>query len=116
MARKDNVTVELPGLPPRRGRPATGKAKSGAERQRAYRKKLREAQVSGVQISPGSGWRSEKEYEELRRMMNFSRNSMFKMEQNILAYQKEIALLVEERRKLFAEVERLQAELARRGK
>lgn len=39
--RKDNLTVELPGLPGRPGRPPTGKAKSGADRQAAYRAKKR---------------------------------------------------------------------------
>lgn len=34
--RKDDVTGELPGVPARRGRPPTGKAKDGAARQRAY--------------------------------------------------------------------------------
>lgn len=39
MARKDDVTTELPGVPKRPGRPSTGKAKSGAERMAAYRAK-----------------------------------------------------------------------------
>jgi hypothetical protein len=37
MMRKDDVTGELPGVPMRRGRPKTGKAKDGAARQAAYR-------------------------------------------------------------------------------
>lgn len=40
--RKDDVTMELPGVPKPRGRRSTGKALSGAERQRAYRAKLAE--------------------------------------------------------------------------
>jgi len=34
---KDVMTMELPGVSRRRGRPATGKAKTGAQRQRAFR-------------------------------------------------------------------------------
>lgn len=46
MARKakataDAYTLGLPGIPARRGRPPTGKAQSGADRQRAYRARLR---------------------------------------------------------------------------
>lgn len=42
MARKDNgLTLELPGIARRRGRPSTGKALSGAQRQKAYRARLR---------------------------------------------------------------------------
>ena len=37
MARRDDLTMELPGVVRRRGRPATGKAKSGAERTRKWR-------------------------------------------------------------------------------
>lgn len=37
--RKDDRTAELPGVPRRRGRPATGKAMSGAARQAAYRER-----------------------------------------------------------------------------
>ena len=43
MARKDDVTLELPGIARRRGRPATGKALSGKQRQASYREKLRES-------------------------------------------------------------------------
>jgi len=40
MARKDNgLTMELPGVPKRRGRPSTGKAMSNAERQKAFRQR-----------------------------------------------------------------------------
>lgn len=41
--RKDDITAELPGVPKRPGRPPTGKALSGADRQREYRARLREA-------------------------------------------------------------------------
>jgi phage-related tail fiber protein len=37
---KDAVTLELPGVPKRRGRPPTGKAQSGASRMAAYRARL----------------------------------------------------------------------------
>lgn len=40
MAKLDNQTSELPGLPPlpkKRGRPATGKAKTAAQRMREFR-------------------------------------------------------------------------------
>lgn len=37
MARKDDLTAELPGVPRRRGRPPGAKAKSGSERMREYR-------------------------------------------------------------------------------
>lgn len=40
MARKDDVTAELPGVPKRRGRPSTGKAMTGAERMAEYRARL----------------------------------------------------------------------------
>lgn len=39
--RKDDRTAELPGVPKRRGRPPTGKAKSGSDRQREYRERQR---------------------------------------------------------------------------
>lgn len=38
--RKDDVTMELPGVVKRRGRPPTGKAMSAAERQAARRARL----------------------------------------------------------------------------
>lgn len=38
--RKDDVTAELPGVPKRRGRPATGTAMTAAERQKKRREKL----------------------------------------------------------------------------
>lgn len=42
MATKDNgLTLELPGIARRRGRPSTGKAKTGAQRTREYRARLR---------------------------------------------------------------------------
>lgn len=37
MARRDSLTMELPGLKRRVGRPATGKAKTNAQRQAAHR-------------------------------------------------------------------------------
>lgn len=37
--KKDNITGELPELPKKRGRPATGKAKTAAERQAEFRAK-----------------------------------------------------------------------------
>lgn len=40
MARKDDITAELPGVPKRRGRPPTGQALSSAERQKRRREKL----------------------------------------------------------------------------
>jgi len=39
MARRDAQTMELPGIPKRRGRPATGKAKTAAQRMREYRRR-----------------------------------------------------------------------------
>lgn len=42
MARKDNgQTLELPGIARRRGRPSTGKAKTGKQRTAEYRARLR---------------------------------------------------------------------------
>jgi len=40
MARRDNLTMELPGIKKRPGRPATGKAKTGAQRMREYRARV----------------------------------------------------------------------------
>lgn len=37
--KKDNNTAELPGIPKKRGRPPTGKAKTTAERQAEFRTK-----------------------------------------------------------------------------
>lgn len=37
--KKDNDTAELQGIPKKRGRPATGKAKTTAERQAEFRAK-----------------------------------------------------------------------------
>lgn len=39
--KKNNNTAELPGIPKKRGRPATGKAKTSAERQAEFRSKKR---------------------------------------------------------------------------
>jgi len=41
MARKDDVTMELPGVGKRRGRPPTGNASTPAERMRALRAKAK---------------------------------------------------------------------------
>lgn len=45
MARNKSIdaTMALPGIPARRGRPSTGKAKTGAQRQKDYRARLRAA-------------------------------------------------------------------------
>lgn len=40
--KRDKVTATLPGVAGQRGRPATGKAMSAADRQRAYRERLRD--------------------------------------------------------------------------
>lgn len=40
--RKDDLTEELPGVPKRRGRPSSGRALSGAQRQAAYRERQKE--------------------------------------------------------------------------
>lgn len=40
MARRDDLTLDLPGVARRRGRPASGKAQTSAQRQAAYRKRL----------------------------------------------------------------------------
>lgn len=40
MTRKDEVTAELPGVPKRRGRPATGAAMSDAQRSKSKRERL----------------------------------------------------------------------------
>lgn len=46
MARKDDGhTLELPGVPKRRGRPPTGKAKSNAQRQAAYRARRAKSRI-----------------------------------------------------------------------
>jgi hypothetical protein len=45
--RKDDVTAELPGVPRRRGRPPTGKAKTPAQRQAARRARL---EAEGVEV------------------------------------------------------------------
>jgi len=37
--RRDDLTMELPGIKRRSGRPCSGKAKSNAERQREYRQR-----------------------------------------------------------------------------
>lgn len=40
MARKDDVTIQLPGVPRRPGRPSTGKALDNAARSKAKRDRL----------------------------------------------------------------------------
>lgn len=108
---KDRFTAELPmpGAKARVGRPPKPDALSAAERARRYRAKKK--------ASPGGDASTEKiytqaDYEVVQRAMIYAKNSMWKMEGTILAMQKEQALLIEERSKLFAEVERLQKELA----
>lgn len=52
--RKDDLTAELPGVPRRRGRPPTGKAKDGAARQAEYRARKQaegKAELKGVFLS-----------------------------------------------------------------
>lgn len=44
-------TSELPGIPAKLGRPVTGKAKSAAERMRAYRKRVAASQREAVRMS-----------------------------------------------------------------
>lgn len=48
MARKDDVTMELPGVAKRRGRPPTGKALSPAERMKAMRDRKRDEGLEQV--------------------------------------------------------------------
>jgi len=51
MTRKDDLTVELPGVPKRRGRPSTGNALTAAERQARRREKLAaEGKVSSTVV------------------------------------------------------------------
>lgn len=55
MARKDDVTMDLPGVARRRGRPPTGKAKSAAQRKREQRARERAEGVAvplTVKVSP----------------------------------------------------------------
>lgn len=51
MARRDSLTMELPGLKRRVGRPATGKAKSNAQRQAAYRTRQRIAAEVAISVT-----------------------------------------------------------------
>lgn len=101
------LSLQLERVTKKRGRPSTGQAKSGAERAREHRarKRAEEAQVEWVKKS----W-----YDQVQRSMIFYRDSMWKMEGTIQALQREQALLIEERAKLFAEVDRLQAQLVSR--
>jgi len=48
--RKDDVTLELPGVARRPGRPPTGEALTGAERQRAFRARQRERGLEQVTV------------------------------------------------------------------
>lgn len=50
MARRDNVTMELPGIARRRGRPATGKAKPASVRQAAYRRRRQEEKADPAEF------------------------------------------------------------------
>jgi hypothetical protein len=49
--RKDDVTAELPGVPGRRGRPPSGAAQSGADRQAAYRARQREKGKESLSVT-----------------------------------------------------------------
>lgn len=51
--RKDDLTDELPGVPKRRGRPATGQALSAAERQARYRARKLEAGKAILTVEVG---------------------------------------------------------------
>lgn len=58
MARRDSLTMELPGLKRRVGRPATGKAKTGAQRQAAYLKRKKaelSSPVTEIRVSAAAG-------------------------------------------------------------
>lgn len=48
--RKDDVTMELPGVAKRPGRPKTGTAKTAAERKRAQRAKLADAGLETIAV------------------------------------------------------------------
>lgn len=48
--RKDDVTIELPGVPKRRGRPPTGNALSAAERKAAQRARQAAAGLETVTV------------------------------------------------------------------
>jgi len=50
MARQDDLTMELPGIKRRVGRPSTGKAKSGAKRQAQYRERVKALQQVDLSI------------------------------------------------------------------
>jgi hypothetical protein len=50
LMQKDNVTMNLPEVPPKRGRPATGRALDGAARMRAYRERKASEGKSAVTV------------------------------------------------------------------
>ena len=109
----EELSLHLERVTKKRGRPSTGHAKSGAERVRQYRERKREL---AELLKQGQGWVPHAQFDQVQRSMIFYRDSMWKMESTIQALQSEQALLIEERAKLFDEVDRLQAQLAsRRG-
>ena len=103
---KDRFTAELPlpGVLRRPGRPAKPDALSPADRARAYRLRKKEIPVPVEKIY------TQGDFDKLQQAMIFSRNAMWKMESTILAMQKEQAVLIEERGKLFDRVATLLAE------
>lgn len=111
---KDRFTAELPlpgGVRPR-GRPAKPDALTPAERAKAYRQRKK---VSAPVALPEEKTYTQADYEQVCKSMRHYRDSMWAMESTINGLQKEQALLIEERGKLFSEVERLKAELARKS-
>lgn len=99
------LSLHLETVTKKRGRPSTGKAKSGADRVREHRARKKAGSDQG-------GWVKRSDYEAVAKSMRFYRDSMWKMEGVIAAMQREEALSVQERAKAWAEVRRLQAELA----
>jgi hypothetical protein len=51
VSKNDAVTGQLPGMPGKRGRPPTGKAKSSAERVRAYRARKAAQEPDSIVVS-----------------------------------------------------------------
>lgn len=54
-AKGDHATMELPGIKKRPGRLVTGKAKTGAQRTRAYRRRLSEASSVSPELVTKTG-------------------------------------------------------------
>lgn len=106
------LSLQLESVTKKRGRPSTGQAKSSAERVREHRERKREL---AELLQRDVGWVSQAQYDQVQRSMIFYRDSVWKMESTIQAMQREQALLIEERAKLFAEVDRLHACLAENG-